>query len=316
MLQIGFDVGGRKIAVGVVDESKQIVARRKIPFPTGRNYQQVATMMADLVWELSSEVQVPVREFQSIGISIPGSLNTTGDYIIDAHNLEFHNVPFREEMSKHFPQVPIFLANDANAAALAELHAGAFKGCETALLVTLGTGIGGGIILGGKMFNGGLGHGVELGHMCLVMNGPLCTCGNRGCIETLCAAPWLEQQGRKAIEDFPMSLIATEAEGNSDNSNAKLVIDCAKQGDDIAMDIFNRYVDQLSTAITSLVVLLDPEVVALGGGVSLAGEFLFQPIREQVESKSFFKYAHKIVPAVLGNDAGIIGAAMLAYNNE
>jgi glucokinase len=161
--------------------------------------------------------------------------------------------------------------------------------------LTLGTGVGGGLILGGKMFNGGLGHGVELGHMCLQFGGPLCTCGNLGCVETLCNAPWLIRQSSQATD-------------------AKMVIDAAKEGDVAAKNIFDRYVDQLSSAIVSCTNLLDPEVVALGGGVSLAGEFLFAPLREQVLRKSFFHHPYKIVPATLGNDAGIIGAAMLAIN--
>lgn len=301
MLQIGFDVGGSHIAAGMVDEEKKIIARREIPFPTGEPYEKLIGRMAQMVLELCAECQIEVRQLDSIGLCVPGQIEETEGVVIHAHNLQLYNVPIKQELNKQFPGIPIFLANDANAAALAELHAGAFRGCKTAALLTLGTGVGGGLILGGKMFNGGLGHGVELGHMCLDLNGPLCTCGNRGCVETLCTATWLIQEGREGLE-------------NKDQMTAKVVIDAAKAGDVRAKEIFDRYVDQLSSAIVSITNLLDPEVVALGGGVSLAGDFLYEPLRELVRQKSFFNYPHKIVPAELGNDAGIIGAAMLARN--
>lgn len=316
MLQIGFDVGGSKIAVGAVDADKQIIARREVPFPTGQNYEEIVKLMVGLVQELDKEVGDPSVGFKSIGISIPGDIDKDGGTIINAYNLQFHNVPMREALQVYFPHTPVYLANDANAAALAELHAGAFRGCRTAVLLTLGTGVGGGVILGGKIFNGGLGHGVELGHMVVLHNGPLCTCGNRGCVEALCTATWLIQQGRKSIVEYPLSMIYTKAEGDMEQVDAKMVIDCAKEGDTVAKDIFDRYVDQLSSAIVSCAVLLDPEVIALGGGVSLAGDFLFEPVRELVRKKSFFCYSHKIVPAQLGNDAGIIGAALLCENDK
>jgi glucokinase len=316
MYQIGFDVGGTNLKVGVVSDAMEIVANRNVAFPKGETYEQIAVLMAEQVRELAKEIKIPAEEFKSIGIATAGSIDSSGTVIIHAHNLGFHNVPMIDEMHKHFPGMPIYLANDADAAALAELHAGAFRGKKTAILLTLGTGVGGGIILGGKMFKGGLGHGNELGHMIIQQGGPICTCGNKGCIETLCTATWLIQQGRKVIVEYPVSLIYEKAQGNMDNVTAKIVIDSAKEGDTIARDIFNTYVDSLSSAITSVVALLDPEVVALGGGVSLAGEFLFEPVRELVKQKSFFKIYHEVVPAQLGNAAGMIGAALLAKNEE
>ncbi len=316
MYQIGFDVGGTNLKVGVVHESMEIVARRNVAFPKGETYEKVAALMADQVRGLADEMMLPVEKFNSIGIATAGSIDASGTIIVNAHNLGFHNVPMVDEMHKYFPAIPVYLANDADAAALAELHAGAFRGKKTAVLLTLGTGVGGGIILGGKMFKGGLGHGNELGHMIIQHGGPICTCGNRGCVESLCTATWLIQQGRKAIVEYPISLIYEKVEGDMNKVTAKIVIDSAKEGDAIALDIFNTYVDTLSSAITSVIALLDPEVVALGGGVSLAGDFLFKPVRELVKQKSFFKIYHEVVPAQLGNTAGIIGAALLAKNEE
>lgn len=314
MYQIGFDVGGTNLKVGVVSDNMEIIASRNVAFPKGENYEMIAALMAEQVIGLAEEIKIPVSEFKSIGIATAGSIDASGSVIIHAHNLGFHNVPMVEEMHKHFPGTPVYLANDADAAALAELHAGAFRGKKTAVLLTLGTGVGGGIILGGRMFTGGMGHGNELGHMIIQQGGPICTCGNKGCIESLCTATWLIQQGRKVIVENPISLIYEKADGDMDNVTAKIVMDSAKEGDPIALNIFHTFVDSLSSAITSVVVLLDPEVVALGGGVSLAGEFLFAPVRAMVKQKSFFKLDHEVVAAQLGNTAGIIGAAMLARN--
>lgn len=314
MLQAGFDIGGTNIAAGIVDEDANLVLKRSIPFPAGEPYQVAVEALAQLLTEMTEELFVPVSSLASIGIAVPGSIDQASERVVHAYNLQFHDVPLRSALMGYFPSVPVFLANDANAAALAELYAGAFVGCKTAVLITLGTGIGGGLILGGRMFNGGLGNGVELGHMVLEHGGQVCTCGTRGCIEALCTATWLMQQGRKSLIEYPHAMIATKAGQVLSNINAKLVIDCAKAGDAIAKDIFDRYVDQLGSALTSCFNLLDPEVIALGGGVSLAGEFLFSPLRENVKQKCFFKNCGKIVQAKLGNDAGIIGAAMLAKN--
>ena len=316
MLQVGFDIGGTNIAAGVVDDEMRIVARRSVPFPTGKPYAHAIGLMKDIVEALALELNVESRQFQSIGIVVPGSIDPKCERVLHAYNLQFHDVPLKIAMQEEYPEVPVYLANDANGAALAELHAGAFRGCKTAVLLTLGTGIGGGLILNGKMFNGGLGHGVELGHMVLMHGGPLCTCGVHGCIEAVCTSTWLIQQGRRSIIDYPNARIYTEAGGDLKNVTAKLVIDCAKAGDAIARDIFERYVDQLGSAITSCINLLDPEIIALGGGVSHAGEFLFEPVRQNVRKKCFFEEIGAIVPAQLGNDAGIVGAAMLARNEE
>jgi len=311
MLRIGFDIGGTNIDVGAVDEQNRIVARRKQPFPKGRPYTETVKIMEDLVYELLQETGSTTDDLASIGIGIPGSINVSKGTVISAHNLGFYDVPMRAAVGERFPVTPVFLNNDANTATLAEFRMGALRGCRTGILLTLGTGVGGGLILCGEVFEGGLGHGVELGHMCIDRKGPLCTCGNKGCVETLCSATWLEEQGKKALSESPSGMIGSLARGQMDRVDGKVVIDAAKTGDPTAMDIFDRYVDQLSTALSSYAVLLDPEVMVLGGGVSHAGEFLLEPLRQRVKEKSFFHYTHKIVAAEMGNDAGIIGAALL-----
>lgn len=315
-MQIGFDIGGTNIKVGAVTDTAEIIARRRVPFPTGDDHESITSLLGGLVLELAAELNRPVSEFRSIGIAIPGTIDEKGERVIHAHNLHFHDVPLKQTMSRIFPDTPIYLANDANAAALAEHYAGAFRGYKNALFISLGTGVGGGLILDGKLYNGGLNHGVELGHMTLVQDGLICSCGNKGCIEAYCAATWIVQQGRKSIIEYPLSLIHKRAKGRLDRVSAKLVLDAAKDGDTIAKNIADRYVDYLSSAISSFTVLLDPQIIAIGGGISLTGEFLFAPLRKAAAEKSFFRAPINIVPAELGNDAGILGAAMMGFADE
>ena len=194
---------------------------------------------------------------------------------------------------------------------VATIGRGAFRGCKTAVLLTLGTGVGGGVILNGKMFSGGCGRGVELGHMQIVSGGEKCTCGVRGCIEAYCSATALIRDAVRVIEANPACGLSKACGGNTAKVDAKLVIDCAKAGDADAKAVFDAFVDHLAAACVSVVHLLDPEVIAIGGGVSHAGEFLFAPLREKCLEKCFFSSCGRIVPAELGNDAGMIGAALL-----
>ncbi|MEG1547574.1 MAG: ROK family protein [Clostridia bacterium] len=315
MYKIGFDVGGTNIAAGLLDASLEIVERSNVPFPHDKSAQEITVLLSNMVRELLEREHIAQTELECIGIAVPGSIDSLGDIVLDAYNLHFHKVPLRILMQEHFSGVPVFLVNDANAAALAELHKGVFVGCKTAVLLTLGTGVGGGLILDGKMFNGGNNSGVELGHMIMAHGMDLCTCGQRGCIETRCSATWLAQAGRTMAAQHSDGLMHQRANGKAEDIDAKIVIECAREKDRGAVEIFDNYVDALSSVLASLINLLDPEVIALGGGVSLAGDFLFEPLRILAEKKCFFaEYKGQIVPAAMGNDAGIIGAAMLMHN--
>ena len=298
----------------LVDESLQIIRKTAIPFRCIGG-EGVAAMIAQAVGELISP-DVAMQQISSVGVVVPGSIDRTQSIVLDAHNLDFHNVPFKQHLQAQFPETPVYLANDADGAALAELGCGAFVGCKTAVLLTLGTGVGGGVILGGKMFSGGEGRGIELGHMCLVNGGKECTCGNRGCIEAHCSATALKLGGIQAMHEHPESLLAIRSGGNEGLIDAKFIIDLAKEGDAAAKAVFDAYVDDLAAACISVIHILDPEVIAIGGGVSHAGDFLFEPLRKGIDKKCFFSEHGKIVPAKMGNEAGMIGAAMLAQNTN
>ena len=315
MYQIGVDIGGTNIKVGLVSDELSLLRSLSVRFPHDGAASVVAAI-AEAVDDLLKQEGITRKDLESIGIVVPGSIDQTGALVIDAYNLGFHDVPLKAMAQEAFGEVPIYLANDANGAALAELYVGAFRGCKTAVLFTLGTGLGGGIILGGHMFNGGMNQGVELGHMILEHDGEHCTCGNDGCMEAYCAASALARDGKRAAKKHPDSLLAKRAAGDPDAIDAKLIIDLAKEGDELAKALFDRYIGYLSSACASIYNLLDPEVIAIGGGVCAAGEFLFAPLREQTTEKCFYKTHGRLVPAELGNDAGMIGAAMLHRDSQ
>lgn len=305
MFRFGFDIGGTSIKLAIVrieDDNHgtpKLIKAVSDDFPKGQDPIIPIRCMAGMVEALLRDIFpfTPPHDIEGMGIAVAGSVNEEEGLVIDAHNLGFHNMPLLQHMKSYYPPFKMALANDADAATLGELRAGALKGVKTGVVLTLGTGVGGGIVLNGELFKGGLGHGNELGHMTLMHDGPRCTCGNKGCIESLCSATWLISAGEKA--------------GLGKDLGAKDVIDLAKEGHTKALEIFNEYLDYLSSALTSIAVFLDPEVIVLGGGVAEAGDFLFEPLRDLVEAKSFFKYRHEIVPAKLGKDAGVIGATCL-----
>lgn len=316
MNRIGFDVGGTNIAAGVVDKNSRIIKRKSVPFRLGVTSKELASEIYSITMELTGGTD-GLKDIESIGIAIPGSLDKKCEVVLNAFNLGLENAPLRADVQSLFTGIPMYLANDANAAALAELCGGAFMGCKTAMLVTLGTGVGGGLILNGRMFNGGLGNGVELGHFILAYgSGRHCSCGTEGCFETLCAAPALKKAGLSSLLTNKDNMIYHEANGDTSKVDAKLIIDCAKAGDMLALKLFDDYVDALSAGLASVINIIDPEVIAIGGGICNAGDFLFEPLREKTREKSFYKQssiAH-IVAATMGNDAGIVGAANLIAN--
>ena len=315
MYQIGVDIGGTNIKVGLVNETMELVQTCSVRFPHD-GARSVVKTIEEAVDFLLRQQAIARKDVESVGIVVPGSIDQKGERVIDAYNLGFHDVPLKALAQEAFGEIPVYLANDANGAALAELYAGAFRGCKTAVLFTLGTGLGGGIILNGKMFNGGMNHGVELGHAYLVDGGEPCTCGNHGCMEAYCAASALTREGRRAMQAHPESMLAEKTGSDPAKITPKLVTDCAKAGDPAATAVFDDYIEHLSSACASIYNILDPEVLALGGGLSAAGPFLFDPLQDKVSKKCFYSTRGKLVPAVLGNEAGMIGAALLARDAE
>ncbi len=311
MYSIGVDIGGSKIAAGIVSEELHLVSKKALPFPhTGDPKDSIATIQT-LIGGLMSENNLKSEQISAIGLAVPGSIDYDRGVVIDAHNLDYHNFPLCALVGSDFPGITVYVENDANAAALAEYYCGAFRGCSSGLLITIGTGIGGGLVLDGKIFIGGKKNGFEFGHAVLLFGGEPCTCGQRGCIESYCSAAALVREGRKAANLHHESAMYQRAQGDLTKINAKLVMDCAREGDAVACVVYNQFTDYLGATACTAIALFDPEIIAFGGGVSNDGEFLLAPIREYASKYAFFKNHAKLVAAEMKNDAGIVGAAML-----
>lgn len=310
LYQIGVDIGGTFIKIGLFDDSLRLLSKTSIPFPH-TDAGQMADRLRAAIDDTLARYEIALCDVSSIGVVLPGSIDPSRQIAVNAYNLDYHNVPLKKILCERFPETPVFLANDADAAALAELYQGAFQGCRSAVLLTLGTGVGGGIILDGHMFRGGCGNGIEIGHVFLLDGGDPCTCGNHGCIESYCSATALANAGKQAMRGDPGGMLASACGGDEEKLDAELVTDCAKAGDPAALAVFNAFAGHLSSACASVFNFLDPQVIAIGGGLCAAGDFLFSRLHEATDRKCFFKNHGIIVPAALGNDAGIIGAALL-----
>ncbi len=311
MYLAGIDLGGTYIKAGLVTEDFSLVCKTSVPTNPGRGYEAVIKDMAGAVSGLAKEQGISAGEIKGVGIGIPGVSLKDGTVIV--HNTYWLNVPLRDEFKKHL-DIPVVIDNDASVAALYEYHLGALAGCRVGVLITLGTGVGGGIVLDGKVFSGAHGLGAEIGHMAIVPNGLQCTCGNKGCLEVYTSAGAFIRAGRRCVIDRPESMLHHLTGGDYMKVTAEMIMDSAKNGDYVALSIVDEYVEHLSMGICTIVNILDPDIIAIGGGLSGAGDFLLEKIIKASEGKGIFenqKYAD-IKLARSGNDAGLIGAAMLA----
>lgn len=309
MVTIGIDLGGTNIAAGVVSEDGKILAqaqRRTLP---ERGYQAVIADMAAASLDAIAKAGLTVEDVASIGVGVPGFFDKESGVVVFCTNLDWHDVPLRAEMRRHIDK-PVYGDNDATVAGFAEAVCGVSRGVPNSVFLTLGTGLGGGIVLGGKIWSGAHGVGTELGHIMYQHDGILCTCGQRGCWERYASATALIRIGKEALARHPKSIMGKVP---AERFNAKTVIDAARKNDPAAVEAFDEYTTHLANGIITIISFIDPNLIVLGGGVSRAGEFLLAPVREKVQAGKFFKTlpAGEVVIATLGNDAGIIGAAML-----
>jgi len=307
MVYVGIDVGGTGLKAGVVDEHGKIISKVSCPTGVERGHEAVIADMAQLALKAIAESGYTLDDVKAIGIGIPGVQDPRTGRVPFCTNLGWHDVPVIELMQKVIDK-PVYIDNDATVAALAESVAGVSSKYKDSIFLTLGTGVGGGVILNGKVYSGTHGVGSELGHMIVVAGGDLCTCGNRGCWERYASATALIRMGHECAAKHPESILA-----GKEKLNAKDVMDAAKANDPAGLEAFDQYTTYLAMGMVNIINFMDPEVIVLGGGVSAAGEFLLKPIREKLAKMVFYKampYA-SIELATLGNDAGIIGAAML-----
>ena len=313
MIRIGIDVGGTGIKIGIVNAENRIIRENSIPTRTDIPFEEQLKQMSDCVLCTVHEADLTEEDIEAIGVGIPGIASAKTGEIIKCTNMGWHHVPFRSVFNR-FIDKPVLIDNDANVAALAESVCGVSAGTSSSVFITIGTGIGSGIILNGKIWSGAHHIGGELGHVIFDLDGVPCTCGNRGCLERYCSATALIRMAREAVAVHPESMILQSVGMDPSKIEAKTVFDAAHAGDAVAAEVFSHYIDCLAQAVGSVINLLDPEVIVLGGGVSKAGSFLLDPLTREYPQYVLFndQPLPPVKLAVLGSEAGIIGAAMLS----
>jgi glucokinase len=315
MYRIGVDLGGTNIAVGVVDDNLKIIGRGKMKTNTPRPAEEIFDDIAKAVNLAVADAGVSMDQVSSIGVGTPGSVNKTSGHIEFANNLDFNNVPAKEMLEGRIGK-PVYLDNDANCAALGEAVAGVGKGVSSFVAITLGTGVGSGIIIDNKILSGVNFAAGEMGHMVISVDGEQCNCGRRGCWERYASATALISQTKDAMRHNQDSLMWQLVNDNIDEVSGRTAFDAMRQGDETAKDVVAQYIYFVSAGIINIINALQPEIICVGGGIGHEGENLLEPIRKHVERERYSIYASKqteICAAVLGNDAGIIGAALLDY---
>ncbi len=313
MYRIGVDLGGTNIVAGVVDDAHRIIAKAQTPTSIPRPAEEIFDDIARICREALESKHIAMDEVLSVGVGTPGSVNKDTGVIEFANNLEFNNVPAKKMLEERIGK-NVYLDNDANCAALGEAVAGAGNGVKNFVAITLGTGVGSGIIIDGKLVVGMNFAAGEMGHQVIVYNGIHCSCGRRGCWEKYASATALIQQTKDAMQADHDSKMWEVAHNNIDAVNGKTAFDADRLGDATAHRVVQQYVDYVACGIINIVNALQPEMICVGGGISNEGENLLQPLRRILERERYSLYAKKqteVVKAVLGNDAGVIGAALL-----
>jgi len=314
MYRVGIDLGGTNIAVGIVDEQGKMTYKDStLTLHAQRTSEELVEAMAEFTLQVVKAAGLTLDDIISVGIGSPGTPDAKNGILLYANNLNMFNVPMREIMQRTINK-PIYIGNDANCAALGEVVAGGAKETDTAIMITLGTGVGGGIVINNKIYDGFNNAGGELGHFVMVVDGEYCTCGRNGCFEAYSSATALINQTIKAAKENPESEINKIVNNDLDKIDGKTAFDAMRAGDTAGKAVVENYIRYLGEGIVSLINIFQPEVLLIGGGISKEKEALFGPLNEMAKKYAYSKDESKqtkIMPAVLGNDAGIIGAAML-----
>lgn len=310
---VGIDLGGTNISVGVVNENYEIISKASTKTNCPRPAVEIAADMAKMSLEAIKKTELTVDDIEWVGIGTPGIANSESGIIEYSNNLGFENVPMSEYIRKYINK-PVFIENDANAAAYGEFVAGAAKGTTHAVCITLGTGVGGGIIIDKKIYTGFNFAGAEIGHTVLEVDGPPCTCGRKGCFEVFSSATGLIRMTNEAMDKNKASLMWKLYSEKGSKVSARTSFDAMRMGDKVATEVVNKYIKYLASGITNIINTFQPDILCIGGGVCNEGDYLLTPIKELVKNEVYTRNSSKnteIVIAKLGNDAGIIGAAFL-----
>lgn len=313
MYYIGIDIGGTGVKVGIVSEEGKILVKDSVDTNVKAGYKSMVSDIAGLINKVMNDEKISLDDVKSIGIGCPGSIDDRNGVVIYSNNLDFVNVPICDELKKYFDK-PIYINNDANCAALGEFFALNDDAVEDFVAITLGTGVGGGVIINRKLYTGFNSVAGELGHTVINVDGEPCTCGRRGCWEAYASATALIRETVKAAEANPDSLVASLIKENGGKCNGKIPWDAMQAGDKVGKDVIDMYVKYVSEGIINLVNIFQPNVIAIGGGISRQGDNLLNPVKEYISGKCYggdLVPPCRVVMAQLGNDAGIIGAAFL-----
>ncbi|MBE6855209.1 MAG: ROK family protein [Ruminococcus sp.] len=310
---IGIDLGGTNIVAGVVNENYEIIAKASTKTNCPRPANEIADDMAKMAIQAVENAKLTMDDIGWVGIGTPGIANSSTGIIEYSNNLGFENTPMVEMIQKHINK-PVFIENDANAAAYGEFVAGAAKGANNAVCITLGTGVGGGIVIDGKIYSGSNFAGAELGHTVISVDGPQCSCGRKGCFEVFSSATGLIRMTKEAMEAHPESGMHALSAERGGKVSARTSFDAMRAGDATAKQVVDDYLKYLAAGITNTINIFQPDVLCIGGGVCNEGDALLVPVKELVAKEVYTRNSKKnteIVIAKLGNDAGIIGAAFL-----
>ena len=314
MYYLGIDLGGTNIAVGVVNEKFEIVKKGSTPTLAHRNAEEIIKDMGALCVKLMEEVGITAKDVAYAGIASPGSVDPENGVLVYANNLPFKNFAICDTLKKYCPVERVYLENDANAAALGEAMGGAAKGAKLSVMITLGTGLGGGVILDGKVYSGFNYAGAELGHVVIEYDGAPCTCGRKGCWEAYSSATALVRMTKEKMSACADTLMWELCGGELDKASARTAFDAAKRGDKAGSEVVDTYIKYLACGVTNMINIFQPNVLSIGGGVCNEGDYLLKPLCAIVEKDQYTRdqaVKTKVCIAELGNDAGIVGAAAL-----
>ena len=317
MVRLGVDLGGTNIAVGIVDENYQVIHKDSVPTQASRAPEAIVDDIAMLCRRVLADKGLTLSDVSGVGIAAPGTINSRDGYVEYANNLPFIHFPIVPLLKERLGDIPTFVDNDANAAAWGEAIAGAAKGTANSVMITLGTGVGGGIVIDNKVYSGFNGAGAELGHMVIVADGAPCSCGRKGCWEAYSSATALIRMTQEKLEECAASgreTIMTDMVAKKGRVTGRTAFDGMRAGDEAAKEVVDTYIYYLACGITNLVNLLRPEILSIGGGISGEGQSLIDALLPLVSKECYGgdKVGQtKLCIAKLGNDAGIVGAAVL-----
>ena len=310
---IGIDLGGTNIVAAVVDEDYKILTKASTKTNRPRPAEAIADDMAAMAIQAVKDAGLTMDDIEWVGVGTPGIANSETGIIEYSNNLGFENTPMADLIRKHIDK-PIYIENDANAAAYGEYVAGAAKGAKNAVCITLGTGVGGGIIIDGQIYAGSNFGGAEIGHTVISIDGPQCSCGRKGCFEVYSSATGLIRMTKEKMDAVPDSVMHKITEERNGKVSARTAFDAMRQGDAAAKEVVDFYIKALATGITNTINIFQPDILCVGGGVCNEGDALLLPMKALVEQEVYTRNSPKntkIVLAELGNDAGLIGAAFL-----